>query len=113
MNMKALINMHMSFSDILETLKYSVNMKEFQVSYYELIPEIAKGKNNSLNDWKIFMKDKNEMKNKFYIEYCSEYKNKYLRKLREAKYIYNINISEYLTEFENIINFKNRIKQLQ
>lgn len=113
MSMRALINMQMSFSDILETLKYSVNFEEFQISYNELIPEITKAKNNSLNDWKIFMKVKNEMKNKFYSDYCSEYENKYLRKLREAKYIYDINISEYLTEFENIINFKNRIKQLQ
>ena len=103
----------MSLSDILETLKNSVNFEEFQVNYNELIPDIANARDNSLNDWKIFIKDKNEMKNKFYSEYCSEYNNKYLRKFREAKYIYNINISEYLTEFENIINFKNRIKQLQ
>lgn len=116
-NIKYLTNMQMSLSDILETLKFSVNFEEFQVNYNELIPDIANARNNSLNDWKIFIKDKNEMKKRFYEKYCNDYPIEVIRKLREAKYIYDININNQLHEIEKIINpiisFKNRLKQLQ
>lgn len=111
--MKGLINMQISFSDILETLKYSVNFEEFQINYNELIPEITKAKNNSLYEWKKFIKEKNKMKKVFYEKYCKEYQNEYLRKLREAKYIYDIDLTNCIIELEYILNFKNRLIKLQ
>lgn len=107
----------MSFSQTLDTLKYSVNFEEFQINYNELIPEIIKAKNISLIEWKVFIKNKNDLKKRFYDDYCKEYPIEIIRKLREAKYIYDIDITTHLNELEKIfkpiINFKNRLKQLQ
>lgn len=113
----------MTFSDILETLKYSINFEEFQISYNELIPDIVKAKsesslrNDDLSEWKEFIQEKNNLKLKFYNEYCIEYPIEIIRHLRESKYIYDIDISDEIKKIEEIIkpayNFKNRLMKLQ
>lgn len=113
--------MNMTFTDILETLKHSINFEEFQISYNELIPDISKAKQReSINEWSKFIRKKNELKKGFYVEYCNEYPNNYIRKLREAYYIYDIDISNEILEIENIFkqiqraqNFSKRLQQLQ
>ncbi len=108
----------MNFTEILEILKYSVNFEEFQINYNDLIPEIVKTKNNSsLEDWKYFMINKNEMKRKFYESYCKDYPEPIIRQLREAKYIYDIDIKPFIMEIEGIlkpeIEFKNWLEKIK
>lgn len=107
----------MSFSDILEILKYSIDFEEFQINYNDLIPEIVKAKNNSLSEWKVFIKEKNELKKILYEKYCIEFPTEHSRLLRNSKYIDENDISNEITEVEKIINqilnFKNRLEKLK
>lgn len=109
--------MQMSFSSILETLKHSVNYEEFQITYNELVPEIVKAKNISFSNWKQFMKEKNILKKIFYDNHCKECPDIVIRKLSEAKHIYDIDISEYISELEKklnpILKFKMRLEKLK
>ena len=89
----------MTFEDIFETLKFSVDYEEFLITYNELIPDIVKAKNNtSLEDWQKFMEGKNNLKKDLYWQYKQEYPIAFIRSLRLAKYVYDININEIIED---------------
>ena len=102
----------MTFEDIHITLQDSVDFVEFMINCNDLIPQIAKAKQESLEEWFEFVDAKNSLKQSFEEKWGQDEPNAYIRLLSESKYIYDIDVKHYADEYLRKIKSQNKFNKL-